>query len=252
MSADREQEIFFEVHSGLKREGPGSEETTRRAFSLLQKPERIRRILDLGCGPGAQTLTLAALTRARITAVDTHAPYLRRIEDEVERLGWGDRVQTLEADMSALPAEYAGADLIWSEGAVYNIGFEKGLRYWRSLLPPGGEVALSELCWFREDLPAELEEFWREAYPDIRSRADREAQFREAGYSLSGSFTLPEEDWLVHYYGPIEERLALLRERYRDDAAALAVIAAEEKEIDIYRRYADCFGYLFLVGRRES
>ena len=62
--------LFLEIYGTLPRAGPGSAADTRRALALV--PTRsIRTVLDLGCGPGAQTLVLAeALPDASIRALD--------------------------------------------------------------------------------------------------------------------------------------------------------------------------------------
>jgi hypothetical protein len=44
--------VFFEVHSGLLREGPGDNESTKKAYFMLQDLPENPLILDIGCGPG--------------------------------------------------------------------------------------------------------------------------------------------------------------------------------------------------------
>jgi hypothetical protein len=51
-----QRDIFFEIHQGLPREGPGRNDYTQKAFEILPKMERPR-ILDIGCGPGGPTRT---------------------------------------------------------------------------------------------------------------------------------------------------------------------------------------------------
>ncbi len=52
-------ELFFEIHSGLPREGPGDDASTRKAFSMVPSLPASPLILDIGCGPGMQTLELS-------------------------------------------------------------------------------------------------------------------------------------------------------------------------------------------------
>ncbi|GAM56739.1 probable transcription regulator [Vibrio ishigakensis] len=47
--------------------------------------------------------------------------------------------------MGDLPFEEDSFDVLWSEGAVYNIGFETGIRDWRKYLKSGGTLVVSEL-----------------------------------------------------------------------------------------------------------
>jgi hypothetical protein len=60
-------------------------------------------------------------------------------------------------------------DLIWCEGAIFVIGFEKGLIEWRPLLANNGYLVVSELSWLRKDLPEELHSYMKEMYAGIES-----------------------------------------------------------------------------------
>ena len=46
--------------------------------------------------------------------------------------------------MDNLPFQNEELDLIWSEGAIYNIGFERGMNEWNKYLKKGGFIAVSE------------------------------------------------------------------------------------------------------------
>src|SRR5512143_1497178 len=126
--------VFFEIHSGLPREGPGDEASTLRALRLIRDLPAAPEILDVGCGPGAQTLVLAGATKGFVTAVDNHAPFLDELRGRASRAGLAERVRAVEASMFELPFEDAAFDLIWSEGAIYQMGFDHGLRSWRRFL----------------------------------------------------------------------------------------------------------------------
>jgi len=244
-------ELFFEIHSGLEREGPGTDRDTRRAFRMLP-PLRAPHILDVGCGPGGQTLELARLFDAQITAMDTHQPYLDRLQRQAEGLGFAERIRIVNRSMLEMGFADQTFDLIWCEGAIYIAGFERGLREWRRLLRPGGFMAVTDAVWLRTDVPEEVRRFWDEGYPDMLTVDEAAAVISACGYQLVGHFTLPEESWWVHYYRPIEEKIGRLRERYAGDDEALAVLEGERLEIELYRRYADCYGYEFFVIRRDQ
>jgi hypothetical protein len=73
--ASKLPDFFYEIFDpSLPRLGPGSPASTRRAFNKLfpDGAPRPRRILDMGCGNGTQTLELARLTGGHILAVDNH------------------------------------------------------------------------------------------------------------------------------------------------------------------------------------
>lgn len=243
--------VFFEIHTDLPREGPGSAATTRRAFEMIPGLPDRPRILDAGCGPGKQTFDLAALTEGVIHAVDMHQPYIDRLAAAAAERGLAERIRPRNADMLTPPFPPGSFDLIWAEASIYTIGFEAGLRAWRPLLAPGGHAAVSELCWLRPDPPREALEFWLEGYPDMSDRDGNAERIERAGYRLIADFVLPASDWWTDYYTPIEARLATLRERHAGDDAALAVLDAEQAEIDLYRRHGDAFGYVFFVMQRD-
>jgi SAM-dependent methyltransferase len=244
----KQQAVFFEVHSGLPREGPGDTASTRRAFARLRDLPARPRVLDLGCGPGAQTLELARLCAGEIFAVDNHGPFVEHLRRRALAEGLGDRVHPVLADMRSLPFEPGSFDLVWAEGSIYLLGFSRGLTEWRALLNERGHVAVTEVSWLKEKVPAELAAFWQEAYPGILSIPESQTAVREAGYELLASFTLPESAWWDPYYRPIEAKLPALEARYAGDPEALEVLAAERQEIALFRKYSDWYGYVFYVA----
>ncbi len=242
--------VFFEVHSGLPREGPGSDRSTRRAFSRVAGLSPAPMILDVGCGPGMQTACLASLCGGRIFAVDNHLPYLGRLRQRIEAERLTGRVFPVAADMNHLPFAPGSFDLVWAEGSIYIAGVEHALASWRPLLKVNGVIAYTELSWLREDIPEEPGRFWKEAYPAIGSIRRNEEIARGAGYEPLEIFVLPESDWWDEYYDPIRRKLPALREKHDSDEEALQVLDAEEREMELYRKYPEYYGYVFYILRR--
>ncbi len=240
-------QAFFEIHRDLPREGPGSAESTGQAFSLLTDLPPRPRILDIGCGPGMQTLDLASLTLGSILAVDNHQPYLDQLSAEAARRGIADRIETVNADMAALDLPPGSFDLIWAEGSAYVMGFEHALRAWHPLLRRPGYLAATEIIWTTPDAPTELRRFWAEEYPGMQDTESNLAAIRRAGYRVLGHFELPASDWWQYYYTPMEKRLERLRRTSADDPEVLAVVELHQREIDLYREYCGYYGYVFYV-----
>lgn len=71
--------LLIALHDGLPRQGPGDAASTRRALALCTALPTAPEILDIGCGSGAQTLTLAEATTGRITALDLSLNFLRSL-----------------------------------------------------------------------------------------------------------------------------------------------------------------------------
>ncbi len=244
-------DVFWELHKDLLREGPGNEASTRRALAMASGLPEQPLILDLGCGPGAQTLVLAKATNATVTAVDLHEPFLVQLRKQAEAAGLSGHIHAIKADMAALQFKPASFDLIWSEGAIYNMGFSNGLEALRRFLKPGGYIAVSELCWLRSDPPEELAAFWADDYPAMKDMAANLAIIAGLGYELTGHFTLPEECWREEYYRPLGDRIKKLRTMYANDTEAMSMLDLCQKEIDIYDGYSAYFGYEFFVMRNE-
>ena len=157
--------IFWEVHEGLPQQAPGSADTTRHLLSCCGPLPTSPAVADLGCGPGRSTLVLAeALPRASVTSVDLHQPFLDDLAVAASAAGVADRIECVRASMADLPFDDAAFDLIWSEGSIYLIGAEAGLRAWRRLLRPGGLVVITEATWFTDSPSPAATAFWAD-YP---------------------------------------------------------------------------------------
>jgi ubiquinone/menaquinone biosynthesis C-methylase UbiE len=245
----RRASVFFQIHKDLPREGPGDTASTHRAYRFVGERLAPGRILDVGCGPGAQTLDLANVTAASITALDIHRPYLDQLCDRVRVAGLSRRVHAVQASMFSLPFLDERFDVIWAEGAIYIAGFERGLEEWRRLLRPGGYVAATHLSWLTPDIPDEPRAFWNRNYPAIRAVEENARIATQCGFELLECFTLPQSAWWNEYYGPMESRLLSLRDHYRGNDEALAVIESSGEQIDLYRRFARYYGYVFYVLR---
>ncbi|MBE0480498.1 MAG: class I SAM-dependent methyltransferase, partial [Dehalococcoidia bacterium] len=175
MNEERAMQIFFEIHRDLPREGPGDGQCTRKALSMAGKLPDKPRIIDIGCGPGMQTLDLASATDGVITAVDNWQPFLDQLEKKAAQEGLQDQIKTVNADMAALDFEDASFDLVWSEGAAYIMGFQNALHSWKRLLKKPGCLVVSEIAWLRDNPPEEVREYFAAEYPamrDIESNLD--------------------------------------------------------------------------------
>ncbi|MBK8979225.1 MAG: methyltransferase domain-containing protein [Planctomycetes bacterium] len=246
----RLMEVFFDVQRGLPRQGPGADASTRRALALCAGLPAAPRVLDVGCGPGMQTLALLrALPAARLTAVDLYREYLDELAARAAAAGVADRVAIVRADMRELPFPDASFDLVWSEGAAWVMGFDAALWSWRRLLAPAGCLAVSELVWLRDDPPEEVATFFASEYPAMAAAQQVADRFPAAGYELLGRFTLPDSAWWDDYYRPLAAKLPALRARYAGDPTGAPVVELTATEIDLRRRYPDCYGYEFFVAR---
>jgi SAM-dependent methyltransferase len=240
-------DLFLSVYGTLPRAGPGGDEHTARALSLVPG-DPPQTVLDLGCGPGAQTLTLArALPEARILALDLLPEMVAETNRRIQEAGLEERATARAADMAEPPVAEVSQDLIWCEGAVYFLGVTEGLRGWRPLLADGAAVVFSEPVWLRPSPPAELRDWWLPQYPAITDDEGVRNAVDEASFRTVDSFPLPAAAWWDEFYRPMLDRIEELRARLPDDPVAAQVAAGAEQEIDFFRRYSDWYSYAFFI-----
>lgn len=240
--------LLFRLFETLPRQGPGNDESTARAFGMIPDlPERPE-VLDIGCGSGTQTLALARLSpTARITAVDVHPPVLAALEKRAREAGVAERIRTVQASMDNLPFEKNSFDLIWAEGSIFIMGFEKGLNYWKEFLKDGGYMAVSDAVWFTATPSAETKAFWEDVDPSIKTEVGVARIIASTGLDLLGSFRLPEEAWLEEYYRPLEARLEEFSAEYAGNPGAAELVGNIRREIAVYRAHGTEYGYTFFV-----
>jgi SAM-dependent methyltransferase len=245
--------LLIDLHKDADRQGPGGMEQTLLAMRLagILGVEGLT-IADLGCGTGASTRVLAGACDARIVAVDMIPAFLQRLQGWAEATGLQDRIKTCAATFEALPLAPESFDVVWSEGAIYNLGFEAGLRSWRPLLRPGGVLVVSDLTWLTGSRPEPLETHWAREYPEVATAADKMERLEVCGYSPLGYFPLPPACWLDNYYDPLEQRLDAFLARHDHSAEAHALAAAERVEIDLYRQYQAYVSYGVFIARRTA
>lgn len=250
-STDIAERVALEIHSGNPREGPGSLVSTRHAFSLLNNLPPSPRVLDIGCGPGQQSLEIAKLSKGVVTALDIHPPFLEKLAASARQFGLGDNIKPMQSSMDSINLPSENFDLIWSEGAIYIIGFERGLKEWKSLIARDGWLVASHLSWLKRDIPPEPRKFWQDNYPAITTVEANIRIVEAQGYRNEAQFTLPENDWWDEYYNPISQKLESLRQKYQGSEEAQRRIGDTQREIDLYRRYSDYYGYVFYIMQKR-
>jgi SAM-dependent methyltransferase len=241
--------LICEYYSNLKRQGPGSPEVTLKALSFIDNLTDKSLIADIGCGTGGQTMVLAQNTRGNITGVDLFPGFINHLNTNAARLNLQDRVKGVVSSMDNLGFENEEFDLIWSEGAIYNIGFERGMNEWRKFLKPDGYIAVSEMSWFTVERPAEVQEFGK-LVPEIDLISNKVAQMQNAGYVPVATFVLPENCWTEHFYTPQATAQENKLKKYAGNKTVEDFIENERREEAIYHKYKAYYGYVFYIGKR--
>ena len=243
-------ELICDYFSSLERQGPGSPEVTIKALSFIDNLNDKCLIADIGCGSGGQTMVLAQRAPGKITGIDRFPIFIDLFNRNVDKLNLQDRVKGIVGSMDNLAFRNEELDLIWSEGAIYNIGFERGLNEWRKFLKTGGYVAVSEASWFTKERPDEIHEFWMDAYPEIDTIPNKVGQMQKAGYIPVATFILPENCWIEHFYSPQVNAQKVFLEKNRGNNAAVEFIANQRHETELYYKYKAYYGYVFYIGKK--
>ena len=244
-------QLLIDLHKRANRQGPGGDAESEKALGLAMiDRDAPLQIADIGCGTGACTLLLARLLEAQITAVDFLQDFLDVLEGRAENLGLSDKVTTLCCSMENLPFGDEEYDVIWSEGAIYNIGFERGVKDWKRFLKTGGMIVVSEITWISSSRPPELQKYWDEEYPEIDVASSKIHVLEKNGYSPIGYFVLPEHCWLENYYRPMQNSFKDFLNRNGNSGEARTIVAAENREIELYEKYKAHYSYGVYIARK--
>lgn len=244
--------LLIDLHKQGHRQGPGGDAETELALNLSMIDRNATlKIADIGCGTGASTLLLAQLLKkSHITAVDFLQDFLDILNKEAENAGVADRISTLARSMDDLPFADEEFDIIWSEGAIYNIGFEKGVQDWRRFLKTNGILVASEITWISDSRPSEIQTHWDNEYPEINLASAKIRVLEKHGYSPIGYFVLPEHCWQDEYYRPMQASFDDFLNRNGNTEDARAIVAAEGHEIDLYEKNKAHVSYGVYIARK--
>jgi len=250
-ASERYMELFYDFFSILDRLGPGSTETTKRALASTSGLPQNAKVLDVGCGTGMQSIDLCDGTDFHITAVDNWQLVLDKLKENAEKAGLAERITVQQGDMNELGFAADSFDLIWSEGAIYLMGFENGISKWKESLKSGGWIALSEMTWIADERPADAAAFWNEAYPQMKSIPENIAILERQGFEVVKHFVIPQSDWWDVFYRDIQAAIPAFVEKHGESPEVQLVVESNEKEMEIMRKFQKYLGYVFYVARKK-
>jgi ubiquinone/menaquinone biosynthesis C-methylase UbiE len=187
---------------------------TRQAYQMLPKIENPH-ILDIGCGSGVPTIELAKLSDGEIIGIDINQSRLDKLNRKIEEEGFSSRVKTVKCSLFEIDFPDESFDIIWAEGSISIIGFEKGLKEWNRLLKTNGFLIVHD---------------------EIKNISNKLKKIPSCSYKLINYFLLPEDAWWIEYYSPLEIRIKELRIKYDKDAEALKILKKYQNEINMVKR----------------
>lgn len=236
---------LINLHRGLDRQGPGDADFSRQILRNLPALPAKPRIADLGCGSGAGALLLAQYYQCNVMAVDFSSVFIEELRIRAKQAGLEDLITPIHGDMGKLDWADASVDLLWSEGAAYNLGFEQALKLWRQLLANNGIAVVSEMSWFSDQVPESAIAYWQKAYPMIGSEAENIHRATRAGFGVLSTHRLPSSAWWINYYEPLRKNM----KQSETTPVTQAVIREIEEEMALFEQFSDFYGYTFYVMR---
>ncbi len=245
-----ELQLICEYFLNAERQGPGSPEETLKALSFIDGLTEKFRIADIGCGTGGGTMVLAQNTPCEIIGLDMFPDFIDKFNQNAKEKNLQNRVKGVVGNMEDLPFQEGEFDVIWSEGVIANMGFEKGLNYWKNLLKKDGYIALTYESWFTDERPAEIEKFWLDAVPAMNTIGHNISIMQTAGYKIIAAFTLPESCWTDTYFVPQKARQEELLKKYAGNKTVEDFVAYMRHEAELYSKYKQHYGYVFYIGKK--
>lgn len=243
-------DLIVEAHIELERQGPGSTEMTLKALSFIDDLEKIKKTADLGCGTGGQTMALAQKISGEIIGVDMFSEFINVFDKNSKKLELSDRVRGLVGNIEMLPFKKEEFNLLWSEGVIDGIGFEKRMDYWNSFLKHDGYVVFSCPSWITEIHPVDVVKFWTDAGCKLNTVDQNIAILQKTGFRFISSFILPEYCWTENYYIPRTKAMENLRKKYAGNETFEEYAQGDRIEVELYDEYKDHYGYVFYIAKK--
>jgi len=248
---DLQLRLLIDLHKSNLRQGPGGETETKKALEMagFDRSHPLK-IADIGCGTGASTLILAKELNAKITAVDFLPEFLDELQTRAKDSGVAEMITALSCSMDALPFSDEEFDVIWSEGAIYNMGFETGVLAWSRFLKPGGKLIVSEITWLSATRPHEIQSHWEREYPEIDVASAKIGILERHGYIPEAYFFLPTYCWLENYYHPLQNGFNDFLKRNDQSDQSKVIVEKEKQEIALYEKYRDYYSYGVYIAKK--
>jgi SAM-dependent methyltransferase len=243
-------DLIIKTHVGLERQGPGSSEMTIKALNFLDDLKKNCKVLDLGCGTGGQTMVLAQNITGKIIGMDLIPDFIKIFNENTKNLNLHERVNGIVGSMDNLSFQKEEFDLIWAEGVIDNIGFEKCLKYWNNFLKSNGYISVTCPSWFTYEHPEEIEKFWADAGSKLDTIGNNISIMQKTGYSFISAFILPEKCWTDNYFNHREAAEKELLEKYTGNKTVEEYVKNCKYEVELYSKYKKHYGYVLYIEKK--
>jgi len=172
------------------------------------------------------------MSNGTIIALDNYQPFLDILMQNAIKMGVDERIIPKHQSMLEMDFKNNTFDVIWSEGALYFMGFQKGLKRCHQLLKKKGYLTVTEAVFLLSTIPKPLQKFWNEGYPDIKDVRSNITLIQNEGFELFAHFTLPKSSWIDTYYSPMEKRINDLKKKYYNNKIAFKYLKSVKKKLE--------------------
>ena len=207
----------------------GLNKYTRKAFQVLPKIDKPC-ILDIGCGSGVPTIELAQLSNGQIIGLDNNQLLLDSLAKKIQRAGLSDRVKTVKCSMLDMEFPDENFDIIWAEGSISVIGFERGLKEWKQFLKPTGFLVVHD---------------------EMGNVTEKLEQISDCSYELLEYFVLDEGTWWHEYFAPLEKKVYEMRRKNVSDLKIITALNDIQREIDNCKKNPKRCASVFFIMKRQ-
>jgi len=200
---------------------------TRKAFEMLPKIDNPQ-ILDVGCGSGIPAIELAQLSNAMIIGIDIDQEALKKFNEKIKKFNLSDHVKTINCSLLDMDFPNENFDIIWAEGVMPFIGFERALKEWHRMLKKNGFIVVHD---------------------DLSDKEKKLKIIPKYGYKLIDYFQLPDDAWWRDYFMPLELQI----EKFSNFPKKLKKLKSFIKEINSYKKNPENYRSIFyLIQKVDS
>lgn len=201
---------------------------TRAVFLRLPRLEKPR-ILDIGCGSGVPTIELAKLSGGEVTGIDIDQSCIDEFNRKITEENLASRVKAINLSLFEMKFPDENFDVVWSEGVIGTIEFERSLKEWRRLLKHNGYLVI---------------------HYQVSRAADVLPRIPQLGYSLVDTVPLPADAWWTEFYEPLEEKMSTLLHKYRNTSDAVKLLKKYKSEMDMVKKNPLNFRSAFYIMKK--
>ena len=186
-------------------------------------------ILDIGCGTGVAALELAQLSNGTITGIDIDEQSIHIFNEKIKKQKLSDRIKAVKLSLFDINFPDESFDIIWSEGTIFVIGFEKGLEEWKRFLKKNGFLIIHD---------------------EFKDHEKKISMIFGSGYTMIDCFMISSDIWWEEYFKPFEKHIKKLTNKFKNDPEVQNALRKEQNEIDTFKRNPqDCSSIFYILQK---